>query len=152
VELRLSLPSGHRRKRTGCGAGWLSKRCGGQVGVTVAGRGKTLGFWCSEDCLALSFSLAANLGEALFFSRTGGFRGLGGQSGSQLRFFLVLALRLFFLAATFFGGCFLGTQTGFFASYCPRGGKIAVFGSVQIGPRIQRGDIVGRRRFALVGR
>jgi hypothetical protein len=115
------------------------------AGVMIAGRGNALGFLRSEDRLALGFSLAGNLGEALFLSQTGGFRG-------QLLSFLALALGLFFLATAFFGGGFLGAQAGLFASHCPGGGEVAVFGSVQVGPGIQRGYIVGRRRFALLGR
>jgi hypothetical protein len=65
--------------------------------------GPALSFLRGKDGLALGLGLTRNFRQALLFGQSRGFRGFGGQAGLQLRFFLPLALGLFFLTSSLFG-------------------------------------------------
>jgi hypothetical protein len=104
-----------------------------------------LRFLGGQDSLALCLGLTRNLCKPLGFGLTRCLRRFCGQAGCNLRLFLGLALRLLFLAASLFCLGLFYAKASFLPGLCSRSRKIAILGTMQIGPRIKSGDILWRR-------
>ena len=103
-----------------------------------------------QNGLTFRLGLPCYFGQALGLGLACCFGCLGGESSGNLGFFLGLALRFLLQALAFNRLRLFDALAGFFPRHCPGGGKIAVLGSMQIGPGIERGYIF--RSFVLVSR
>ena len=93
-----------------------------------------LRFLSRENSLPLDFRLACDLGETIRLGLARRFGRFRSQTRSKLRFFLADAFGLFFLTAALGSRSLFSAQPGFFTSLRAGGRKIAILGSVKIGP------------------